>query len=349
MPPAPLSIGFIGAGFIAQAAHLPAFAQCPDCRLAAISDNRSELLDAVANRHQIPARFADYRELLNHPGIDAVVIAMPRRAQSIIVADALTAGQPVLTEKPLAFTAAVAAELVECARRMRARLAVGFMRRCDAGVMLYRQMLTDALAGGPMGPLLHVRVTDMCGAYPTAVPDHVRTGEKRPFRYAEHPALPEFLSDDWRAPYDYSINVASHDIDLLHYLFGAKLEPAYFRFDEGGAQFAAFDTAKFGAELVVGPAELGTWEQTVEAFFRRGSLILRLESSLSPASATVIRRSPVGMAEFKASELGSETAFVRQAAAFLSALQTSGPFAADGEDALRTLDVIESLWRIAKR
>lgn len=346
--PDTIAIGVIGAGFMAQVAHLPAFGRLPGCRIAALADNRPELLKLVSDKHQIPSRFADYRDILDGAGIDAVIVSMPRRAQSAVVRDVLRAGVPVLTEKPMAYTAKVAHELVALAKSGPTPLAVGYMRLFDPGVRLFRTLLGEAVADGYMGELLHVRAVDFCGAYTVPVPHHARSAEPRPFRYPEDPLAPEFLAADLHGAYDYTVNVVSHDINLLRVLFGGDLEPISFRVRPDRAQHAVLGASRADLELSVGPAELGTWEQRIEAYFRKGCLSLILESSLARrACTTVLRRQPAGEEILSSPVAERMSAFDLQAAGFLEALRNGSPFAAEGADAAGDIDIIEAMWRIA--
>jgi predicted dehydrogenase len=287
----PLRIGMVGAGFIAQVAHLPAFSKTSGCRIVAIADSRPNLLAAVAAKYEIPARYLDHRELLR-ADIDAVVVSMPRSAQSAIVREVLASGRPVLSEKPLAYTSRVAAELIGLSDRNGARLAVGFMRRCDPGVALFRNTVAEALATGEMGEMLHVGIRDFCGAYTCPIPEHIRPLERRPQRLAEDPVAPSFLAPGMRDAYDYCVNVASHDIDLLRHVLPFRYRPVHFRLRDGRNQTAVLASEGVDVDFAIGPAELGTWEQTIDVYFRRGAVGLRLDCSLAAGSATVtVRRS----------------------------------------------------------
>ncbi len=343
-----LKIGVIGAGFIAQVAHLPSFERLQDCRIAALADNRGELLEMVADRHNITARFTDYHALIAEDGVDAVVVAMPRRAQSAVVRDVLSAGRPVLTEKPMAYTARVADELAAMAALSGTPLAVGYTRLYDPGVRLFCKLLGEAMSGGEMGAMVHVRMADFCGAYTVTVPPHTRSTEKRPFRYPEDPLAPEFVNRILYTAYDYTVNVASHNINLLRSLFGGRLEPISFRVRPGGVQHAVFAQSHVDVELSVGPAQLGVWEQRIDIYFQKGCLSLLLESPLAwQACGTVVRRRPTGEEIIKPPVTQRMFAFDLQAAAFLDALRNGTPFAADGSEAAKDVQLIEALWSIA--
>jgi predicted dehydrogenase len=343
-----IAVGVIGAGFMAQVAHLPALAAAEHCCIAAIADNRSELLNVVADRFGVAGRYTDYREMLEVADLQAVVVAMPRRAQSAVVRDALKAGRPVLTEKPMAYTCSVAEELVELAAAKQTRLAVGYTRLCDPGVRLFQTLLRREMDGGEMGDLLHVAMSNFCGAYTVPMPFHTRSAERRPFRYQEDPPAPAFLDRAFHSTYDYTINVASHDINLLRTLFGDKLDPVCFRARPGGAQHAVLVTPQVDIALSVGPASLGVWEQRIDAYFRKACLSLVLDSSLAKqSSGVVVRRWPGREERINPPPADRHCAFNLQAQGFLEALRTGTPFAADGKAAAKDAEIIEDMWRIA--
>jgi predicted dehydrogenase len=343
-----IAVGVIGAGFMAQVAHLPALSRAAGCRIVALSDNRPDVLEAVAERYGIGSRAADYRDLLAGPPVEAVVVSMPRRAQSAVLRRVLQAGRPVLTEKPMAYTARVADELVALAEAGSVPLAVGYMRRLDRGVALFRSVLAKAIREGAMGALLHVRMADFCGAYTGCVPDHLHSAEPRPFRYEEDPVTPDFLDPALRAAYDYTVNVASHDINLLRYLLGDPLEPISFRARPGKVQHAVFAAPGSDVELTVGPAKLGRWEQSIDIYFAKGRLGLTLASPLDfEAAATVVRQTASDLEVLAPPDSGAGGAFDRQAVDFLDGLRLGAAFATGGRDAARDVAIIESLWRIA--
>ena len=60
-----LRIGFVGAGFMAQVAHLPSFARVTGCEIVALAERRPELGAGVARRFGIEAVYPDHRALLD--------------------------------------------------------------------------------------------------------------------------------------------------------------------------------------------------------------------------------------------------------------------------------------------
>jgi len=132
-------LGVVGAGRIAQVAHLPAIAKATGVELVAISDPSPALANGVAARYGVEP-FTDTDRLLDLD-LDAVVIATPDRFHHPLGIAALEAGKHVLMEKPLASTSAEARELADLAAAKGLKLQTGSMRRHDPGLVFARSRL----------------------------------------------------------------------------------------------------------------------------------------------------------------------------------------------------------------
>lgn len=151
----PLKVGIIGAGGIVRGAHLkPGWLAVPDCEVAAICDIHPEAAQKLADDFNIPRVFADFREMLAMPDLDAVDICTPNKVHTPAVIAALEAGKDVLCEKPLAVS-------VEEILQIRAVL-----RKTDRILMTaqHHRFSPESLAikawvdSGALGELYHARV-----------------------------------------------------------------------------------------------------------------------------------------------------------------------------------------------
>lgn len=138
---APVRIGLIGCGRIAQAAHLQAIPKSTAVQLVAVADPSPALSEGVARQFGVPG-YTDTDELLRSD-IEAVVIATPDRFHHPLGMAALKAGKHVLMEKPLAATSAEAEELVALAAEQDLRLQTGAMKRHDPGLDFAHRHLAD--------------------------------------------------------------------------------------------------------------------------------------------------------------------------------------------------------------
>src|SRR6201999_434602 len=316
--------GVIGGGFIAQVAHLYSFSRINEVRLAALSEPHDGLRHAVAGRFGVEDTTSDYRTLLERTDLDAVIVCVPRRAQSLVVTDAFAKVRAVLSEKPAAMTVDEAQRMITTAQNSRATWAVGYMKRHDVGVKNFAKLLTDLKNDQSLGAILDVSVRDACGAYGVPAPEHVRREGRRPVRYREAAAAPDFLPADVHSDYEYTINVASHDINLLRMFFGDGLIVSSFSVRRGGAQYALLDAGAFPISIAVMPANIGRWDQRIDVTFARGRATLVLPSPLARQESASIVVESFGRHEQRIVSAADHVwAFEAQARAFVEAI-TSG-------------------------
>ncbi|SUS06559.1 Myo-inositol 2-dehydrogenase / D-chiro-inositol 1-dehydrogenase/scyllo-inositol 2-dehydrogenase (NAD+) [uncultured Defluviicoccus sp.] len=130
-----LGIALIGSGR-AGLIHARNFASAvPGAKLVALADPVPAALAAAAGELGVAATFGDYRAALDHPGVDAIVIATPTALHREIAVTAAAAGKHVFCEKPMAMDAIECDAMIEAARRARVVLQIGFMRRFSASFL----------------------------------------------------------------------------------------------------------------------------------------------------------------------------------------------------------------------
>ena len=337
-----MRVGIIGGGFIAQIAHIEPLSRVARVELVALCEPDNALRNRVADRFAIPQRF-DRPEPLIALELDAVVVALPMLAQELVVEQVLATGTSVLSEKPMATTPHAAQRLVELAERTGARWAVGFMKRHDAGVVRLAQLVERALVDRRWGRLLHVSMRDFCGEYGATPPDHFRRDGSRQWRYPESPCAPNDIAEHDHSHWMYSLNVLSHDINLLHHLLG-ELHPNSFAVHEGGVQRLAMTSNHCPVDLVAGPARFGRWDQRLDFTFETALVSCVLPSPLdSTAEATVTVASKEGT-EVLADSDAPRWAFDHQSKNFVTALEKGDDFINSAARCLRDMDVIHSMW-----
>src|SRR3712207_2363663 len=113
----PVRLGIIGAGAWAQLMYLNTLAGRSDVEVAAIAGRDEGRLAEVADRYGVAARYTDYHQLLDHPGLDGVVVVTPDDSHMSITLAVIERGLPVLCEKPLANSATDARRMFEAAER----------------------------------------------------------------------------------------------------------------------------------------------------------------------------------------------------------------------------------------
>lgn len=112
-----LNVGLIGCGNVVSYGHRPALTSLSDVRLVALADV-TEARRRVGQEWFGLADadlYADYREVLARPDVQAVAVTIPQQFRREIILAALEAGKHVLSEKPIAYTPAQAAEMIAAA------------------------------------------------------------------------------------------------------------------------------------------------------------------------------------------------------------------------------------------
>jgi Predicted dehydrogenases and related proteins len=152
-----IRIGLVGAGAIAQLAHLPVLSKMKGARLVAISDNDQPKASAIAERLNIPDVFTDIEDLLELDQVDAVVLATPNHLHEPHILRALKSKVDVLCERPLSLTSRGVERILTAAKQAGRKVVVGNNHRFRSDV----QQLYRFLQGGELGRLIGVR----CGQY----------------------------------------------------------------------------------------------------------------------------------------------------------------------------------------
>jgi len=194
--------GIIGAGDVCEVKSAPAMNLIEGSRLVAVMRRDGAKAKDYAERHGVPAWYNDADKLINDPNVDAIYIATPPSSHALYTIKAAAANKPVYVEKPMARTHA------EC---------VAMNKACqDAGVPLftayYRRQLPNMLhvqsllKANVIGDVRYVSITLNKTIHPDILSGIIS-------------------ADNWRINPEvsgggYFFDLASHQLDLLDFLFG---------------------------------------------------------------------------------------------------------------------------------
>ena len=158
----PIRVGIVGVnahrGWAAEA-HIPALRALPAYDIVALSTTRQESADAAATAFGIPLAFSDYRDLVTHPDVDLVVVAVKVTHHQEIVNAALEAGKAVYSEWPLGVDLDEAEAMVDLAARKGARTLVGLQSRSTPAV----RHAGDLIAAGYLGTVVSTSLIASAG------------------------------------------------------------------------------------------------------------------------------------------------------------------------------------------
>jgi len=127
---APVRLGVIGTGLIAQVMHLHYLAEMTsEFELAAVCDLDEASAASCARRYGIPTALTRWTDLLELP-LDAVLV-LTSGSHAPIAEAAAAAGRHVFVEKPMCFSAAEGEAMIAAADKAGVVLMVGYPKRYD--------------------------------------------------------------------------------------------------------------------------------------------------------------------------------------------------------------------------
>ncbi|MDE0428622.1 MAG: Gfo/Idh/MocA family oxidoreductase [Caldilineaceae bacterium] len=142
-----LRIGVLGAGPIAQIAHLEACRKGRNTQLYALCEAAPDLLARVAAMHRPQRSFLHYADMLADPNVEAVIVGVADQFHAKLALQALEAGKHVLVEKPMGVTVEECEALREAVIASGLTLQVGHNRRFDPGVIHARRFIQEKIGG----------------------------------------------------------------------------------------------------------------------------------------------------------------------------------------------------------
>lgn len=147
----------IGVGYIGIGRRAGQLMGLPDgARIVAFADVDAKKLEARKARHADAKTYADYRDLLADPNVDAVVIATPDHWHALNAVHACEAGKDVYCEKPMTLTIAEGRRCVDAARKHGRIFMVGSQQRS----MPANRAACDFIRGGGLGDILRVHAAN---------------------------------------------------------------------------------------------------------------------------------------------------------------------------------------------
>jgi len=144
-----VGVAIIGAGQIALANHLPGLKLLPNAKLVALCDSDENTLRRASDQTGIKATFTDYNRLLEHDGVDAVVIATPNFTHPPIAIAAAKAGKHVMSEKPLGLNIDDVLAMVRAAEDANVRHMTAFTYRFVPAMRYMQHLISSGAIGTP--------------------------------------------------------------------------------------------------------------------------------------------------------------------------------------------------------
>lgn len=196
---AKLNLGVVGLGRMGQVYAYHTASQLPNAALVAVADPRKDLADKFAAEVSGVAVYGDHLDLLQHPGLDGVIVATPTHTHYQVVIDAAAAGKHVFCEKPMSLTLASTDAMTAVIERAGIYFQVGFMRRFDEGYAAAKAKIEAGEIGTPVT---------------------IRSIGRDPFRTSLEFANPAVSGG-------LIVDMGIHDFDLVRWLMTDEVERVY--------------------------------------------------------------------------------------------------------------------------
>ncbi len=143
-----LRVGVVGIGWAGQQ-HLMAYNGLDGVRIVALAGMEQDLRESLQAEYAIPNAFADWKDMLEHGGLDAISVAVPTFLHAPIAIAALERGIHVLSEKPIARNAVEGQAMVDAARKAGRVLDVAFNHRRRGDIKALKGVIDDGGLGRP--------------------------------------------------------------------------------------------------------------------------------------------------------------------------------------------------------
>jgi predicted dehydrogenase len=223
-----IGIGVIGFGLMGRI-HTRNFKAQPDAQVVAVAETfRPRMEAAVELVGSNPARYQDFRKLIDDKNVDAVVVATPDHWHALMTMMACTAGKDVYVEKPLTLFVREGRWMVNAARRHKRVVQVGTQQRSGP----HYQQARELIRGGRLGQLVSVQ----CNFFRNVTPGFGNPPDQDPPSDLDYemwlgpapgrPYNPNRALYHFRWHWDYSggqmTNLGAHSLDIVHWIAGVK-------------------------------------------------------------------------------------------------------------------------------
>ncbi|WP_426514244.1 Gfo/Idh/MocA family protein [Dactylosporangium sp. McL0621] len=315
-----LRIGILGAARIAPAALVRPARDVPLVKVAAVAARDRARAEAFAAKHRIGAVHAGYAELVADPDLDAVYNPLPNGLHHEWTLAALAAGKHVLCEKPLTANAAEAREVAAAAERAGLVVMEAFHYRYHPLIQRVLELLPT------LGEPRHIE-TALCAPMP---------------RFSD-------IRYDLSLAGGAMMDMGSYTVHALRTFGGAEPEVVAAR---ATLQKPDVDRAMVAEYRFPGGATGRTtaslWSRRVldlSARYTGSEGSLKIFNYLMP---NVYHRLTVTRAGRTTREkVPGEATYVHQLRAFAAAVLDGGPNLTPPEDSVRTMTVIDAVYRAA--
>jgi predicted dehydrogenase len=277
-------IGFVGAGFMGQLAHIRSYALLDDeCELVALAEPRRRTAELVAARYGIGRVHRDHRELLESEELDGIVAPQRYAHHAALLPELYPRTGHLFTEKPLALGAAQGDRLAQLAGETGCVHMLGYHRRSDPATREAKRTVDALKSSGELGTLRYLRICYTDGDWiANAHRAFIDVGEQPPAAAEEEPPA-EFAGDEARWALSTGVDQLVHPLNLIRHFLGERYDVA---FVHASGRLLVFESESgVPATIEVTPYRLTVgFDEELLVAFERGYVRLR------PAPNLALRR-----------------------------------------------------------
>ncbi|MBJ3784540.1 Gfo/Idh/MocA family protein [Devosia sediminis] len=350
---APLRVGLIGLGEVAQLMHLPLLADDQRFAIAAITDVSPSLVDYVARRYGVARVHADADSLLANSDLDAVFILTPDHLHADLLDKAIRSGKHVFIEKPAALTAAQLEPLLSVPRPPDQVVFVGYMRRFSRAFLELKTRLPA------LDTIRHVRIRDIIREAPFFVaqtrnvfkpndvsPDIIATGRARTQSMLRSVMGEDCPADALRA-YQVLTGLSSHSISAMRDLLGLPKGVRYATQHGGETVIALFDYGHFTALYEAVIDDVSRFDAGIEVLTQTQHFKLNYDTPYIRNLPTKLEITTSSATETGTEIIGPiyEDPFRIELGAFLDSVVNGTPNKTSLEDSLQDLKLFAEIGR----
>jgi len=232
--------GIIGVGDVCEVKSAPAMNLIEGSKLVAVMRRNGERAKDYAERHGVSKWYDDADALINDPEVNAIYIATPPSSHEMYTIKAAAANKPVYVEKPMARTHTECLLMIEACKRSNVPLFVAYYRRSLPNILKIQSLLKEKV----IGDVRYVNITLNKTIHPDILKGIVS-------------------ADNWRinpevAGGGYFFDLASHQLDILDFLFGPVKEAQGYATNQAGT-YHAEDIVVGSFRFESGVMGLGNW------------------------------------------------------------------------------------------
>ncbi len=209
-----LHIGVIGAGGNATGhmKRLGQIGEAENAEIVAVCDVYQKRLDAAAELTG-GKPYHDYREVLDKPDIDYVVISVPEHWHAQMTLDAVDAGKHVYCEKPMTYNIEEAIKVRDRVKQSKVKMQVGVQGMSDDSYITAQRLIKEGRIGKVVSAQIDYSRNHVDDFWTKEFDEDVRPGENLDWNAFLGPAKKRPFDRDrffaWRRYWDYSSGIAS--------------------------------------------------------------------------------------------------------------------------------------------